>query len=409
MEGDMIPKQTAPDRLGPIYAFFCWCSGARLYLLKKCPTEFNKFMGIGVIVFFTGTLAALTGGYAMYTVFNNIWISFALGLFWGLLIFFLDWYIVSSLRKENNLGKELLSATPRLILSVFLAVVISKPLELRLFQNEILKEIEFLKRDSEINYQDKVFEEFDEIGHLEKENVLLQQNIRDKEGKRLELFQIMMEEAEGRSPTQRMGKGSVYKEKKMEYDRVSKELEQLNNTYLPQIQNNMQRVNQLKAIRDEKLKKGYQATEQYNGFLARLEALGSMTERNRYIHTANVFLVLLFILLESSPVLVKLMSKRGPYDVLLDAEELSGTYQTEKEISQKNASLNELLVKNRYGNQLKKETGKKVARDYFFQLQEAGMAINKEKIDRWKEKQSQHIKDNFEEESQRITKSLNTE
>ena len=184
MDNNNNPTKQQNSNMKRLYSFFCWCSGARLYLLKKCPTEYNKYFGIGAIVFFTGTLAALTGGYAIYTVFENIVVSVILGLFWGVLIFFLDWYIVSSLRKENRTGKELLSATPRLILSVFLAVVISKPLELRLFQNEIMKEIEVLKKDNELNYQNKVFEEFDEISQLEDNNERLYELIRNKEEER---------------------------------------------------------------------------------------------------------------------------------------------------------------------------------------------------------------------------------
>ena len=379
-------------KMKKVYSFFCWCSGARLYLLKQCPTEFNKYFGIGAIVFFTGILASLTGGYAMYTVFDNVYLAFIFGLFWGILIFFLDWYIVSSLRKENRIGKELLTALPRLILAVFLAVIISKPLELRLFQNEILKEIEILKRDNEINYQGMVFKEFDEISKLEEENNQMNKTLRDKENKRLQLFNLLVEEAEGRSPTGIIGKGPVYKEKKLEYDKISNELDNLNKIYLNQIHQNQQRINQLKTERDQKVNVGFTASENYSGFLARLEALGSLSAGNKYIEMANLFLIILFILLESSPVLVKLMSKRGPYDILLDSEEITKTFKTENEIVRLNTLLDEESENKRKKKRLKSDTRTKVLDHFYEKLMEAGKEINQIKIDRWKEKETKKKK-----------------
>ncbi len=389
-----------------LYQFFCWCSGARLYMLKKSPTEYNKYFGIGAIVFFTGILASLTGGYAMYTVFKNYFAAALLGGFWGVLIFFLDWYIVSSLRKENQLGKELLSALPRLILSVLLAIVITKPLELRLFKNEINKEIEVLKRDSEINYQDMVFEEFDEISKLENENKLLREEIAQKQQERKQLFELLIAEAEGRSPTNIVGKGSVYREKKQEYDKVSTELETLRNQSQKIIQDNNGRISMLKESRDEKIASGFEATNKYDGFLAQIEALGSLSARNKNIYHANLFLVILFILLESSPVLVKLMSKRGPYDVLLELEEIQMTNENEHEILDMNTSLDEARLSKKMKKKIKKEARQKVMYHYYEHLIEAGKEINMTKINRWKEKETTKINNNFDEESKNISNSL---
>ena len=399
-------NNSIPERpvMNNFYRLFCWCSGARLYLLKQCPTEYNKFFGIGIIVFFTGLLAALTGGYAFYTIFRNTFISAVLGLIWGTLIFFLDWYIVSSLRKENRLGKEILSATPRLILSVILAVIISKPLEIRLFQNEIMQEIEVIKRDNEINYQNMVFEEFDEISRLEEENNRLMQILNTKAEQRNKLFGLIVEEAEGRSPTQQIGKGPVYKEKKEEYNKVSAELEALNTSYLQQIDNNKVRIQKLKSLRDVKINNGFEATEKYEGFLARLQALGSLSNKNKFIAVANIFIVLLFMIIESSPVLVKLMSKRGPYDVLFDSEELSKTYDTENELLKLNSVLNDEIENKKQNKKLKNFVRNKSLEDYYQRLTEAAKEINETKIKRWKEKETKKINENFEGEANNISK-----
>ena len=53
------------------------------------------------------------------------------------LIFNLDRFIVSTIKKRDSKWKELLQATPRIILAMIIAMVISKPLELKLFEKEI--------------------------------------------------------------------------------------------------------------------------------------------------------------------------------------------------------------------------------------------------------------------------------
>ncbi|GAL00194.1 hypothetical protein JCM19314_448 [Nonlabens ulvanivorans] len=58
-------------------------------------------------------------------------------MFGGLLIFNLDRYIVSTLKKSDKKINEIWQATPRIILAVIIAVVISKPLELKIFEKEI--------------------------------------------------------------------------------------------------------------------------------------------------------------------------------------------------------------------------------------------------------------------------------
>ena len=117
--------------------FFWLCSGANRPLLEKCPTEGSKYVGIGATIFFTGIFAALAGAYALYTVFGNYYVAVIFGLVWGLMIFNLDRYIVSSMRKEGNPAKEFYTALPRIVLALLISLVIAKPLEMKIFEKEI--------------------------------------------------------------------------------------------------------------------------------------------------------------------------------------------------------------------------------------------------------------------------------
>lgn len=120
-------------------SFFITCSGADTDILDNCSAgERTKYAGIGATVFFTALMAFFAASYALYTVFDSYLIATAFSFVWGgLLIFNLDRYIVSTLKKSDKKMNEIWQATPRIILAVIIAVVISKPLELKIFEKEI--------------------------------------------------------------------------------------------------------------------------------------------------------------------------------------------------------------------------------------------------------------------------------
>lgn len=98
--------------------FFLICSGADQTILNNCSNgEQNKYAGIGATVFFTAVMAAITDSYTLFTVFDNVYVAIGFGMIWGLLIFNLDRFIVSTIKKSESKVKEVLQATPRLILS----------------------------------------------------------------------------------------------------------------------------------------------------------------------------------------------------------------------------------------------------------------------------------------------------
>ena len=317
-------------KLNWFYRFFCWCSGVRLYLLKLCPTDFNKYFGIGIIVTFTGIMASISGGYALYTIFNNLTISCIFGIIWGLLIFSLDWYILASLKKEKKIAKEFLNTLPRILLAILLGIIISKPLELKLFEKEINQELISMQKDLEINYKNKVSDEFDEIEVLQTENGRLYNEIKSREAYRDSLFTLIIEEAEGRSPTSMIGKGPVYREKKQEFDKVNNELIELKNRNIARISKNESRLNAIREEQNIEIKMGTETSKNYDGFLAKTQALNSLSKKNKDVKYVNFFVILLFIIIESSPMLVKLMAPRGAYDILLDFEEKKNTIEIKR-------------------------------------------------------------------------------
>ncbi len=106
----------------------------------NCPkSEHIKHVGIGATILLTATLALFSGSYALYTIFDALPVAIVFGIVWSLIIFNLDRLIVSSMRKTGSWIKQLLAATPRLFLAFLIAIVISKPIEIRLLETKINK------------------------------------------------------------------------------------------------------------------------------------------------------------------------------------------------------------------------------------------------------------------------------
>ncbi len=303
-----------------VKTFFWYCSGADTGLLKECPTDTSKYTGIGATIFFTGLFAALAAGYALFTVFDSVWLAVPLGLVWGLMIFNLDRYIVSSMRKSGNTLNEFGMALPRIILALLISIVIAKPLELKIFEKEIAGELTVMEQELYARQEQEVRDRYaGSRAALMAELEDLSQDIADKTARRDELARIAQEEADGTGGTRRRNAGPIYRIKKADADRVEAELDDLKASHGALIKNKTAEVARLDSAAAYEL--ATLEKEKIGGPAARIDALSRLTERSDAIWWANAFIILLFIAIETAPIFVKLISGRGPYDHLLGTVE----------------------------------------------------------------------------------------
>ena len=299
-----------------LISFFWFCSGADTDILKKCPSETAKYTGIGATVFFTGVFAFLSAAYALYTVFDNVFTSIAFGIVWGLMIFNLDRFIVSSMRKEGKTGREFAMAIPRLILAILISVVIARPLELKIFEKEISPELVVMEQEKYAVQESQLMSRFVPYQDSLRFRIsLLKQEILDKAAKRDELLRIAQEEADGTGGSRRRNLGPIYKVKKADADRAEQELAELS-------ANNRESIASLETLLAGSIATMNQEMSslersRLNGPAARMEALDRITQNSQAILWAHWFILLLFIAIETAPVFVKLISPKGPYDNLL--------------------------------------------------------------------------------------------
>jgi hypothetical protein len=367
--------------------FFAWCSGGRIYILQQCPTEINVYLGIGIIVFLTGLLAALSGGYAVWMVFETVWAAIAFGLFWGIMIFFLDWYLVASLRKEKMWWKELFMAFPRLVLSVFIAVVVARPVEMRLFEKEIEARMARGQLEQRQQADSMLMAQFSEIETLKSRNDSLQNRVDALTTRRDRLFAMYIAEAEGTSGTGVAGKGPVFKEKKAEYDKAQFELDEVKARFFPIIEQNFERIKFLQRERDQLLTANQVIITRTKGFLSRFRSLSDLQDEDPSVYAVSWFILLLFVVIETSPIFVKLISNRGPYDDLLALEQLRTSAEAKKSYTSiRNQLLRELDLEHEMV-QAEMSVHQASSKESVEKLAEAQREINTARIQRWKEYQ----------------------
>ncbi|MEJ1221115.1 DUF4407 domain-containing protein [Sediminicola sp. 1XM1-17] len=297
--------------------FFIRCSGADASILSTCsPGEQNKYAGIGATVFFTAVMAFIAGSYALYTVFDNYYSAIFFGLIWGLLIFNLDRYIVSTIKKNGRPWSEFFQATPRILLAVIIAVVISKPLEMKIFEKEINQVLLEQKNELTLANKDQIALQYNpKIEELRQNISNLKEEVALKETETNALYDTYISEAEGTAGTKLLGKGPVYQEKREKHDAALAELQQLKQDNAKKISDLETQIGGLQTAYKAQVSGSQPIIDSFDGLMARIGALDKLP------WFPSFFIFLLFLAIETSPIIVKLLSPRGPYDFKLEDEE----------------------------------------------------------------------------------------
>jgi hypothetical protein len=375
--------------------FLIFCSGSDKGLINQCPnSERIKYSSIGATVLLTGILAAISSGYALYTIFRGekyaMISAIGFGLVWATVIFNLDRYIVSSLRKEGNWKKELLYATPRFIIAILISLVIAKPLEVRIFASRIEQQILEDKRqklkDEKLwidqqndltKLENTMQDQTSELGTLDSlrqgdptsddfkkllgdRNMALQDlnSVSKSNNPKISDYNFKISQIKGDPNNYREIKddstGAVIDRKLLsEASKSINDLAYSRNVLLNEIKAKQKRVvnldaeiqkarNDYKAIMAQRISEKQAEMAQTkqtkaqadsiaqiqfdesvkvkersytNNFITQVEALGNLnSETFSTMWWTSILLMFLFITIEIAPIVVKLLSKRGPYD-----------------------------------------------------------------------------------------------
>ena len=332
--------------------FFIICSGADTDILKDSAIgEQNKYAGIGATVFFTALMATIACSYALFTVFNNIFTAIFFGLIWGLLIFNLDRFIVSTIKKRESKKQEIAQVVPRLLLAFIIAVVISKPLELKIFEKEINQVLLTEKNQMTLNNKTQIAQQFTpEIDKIQAEINDLKSEISTKENETNTVDETYIAEAEGTKGTKRLGKGPVYKEKRTKHDAALKELSELKSNNTDKIKAKEIAIANLIHQQKDSETKTQPIINNFDGLMARINALKTLP------WLPSFFIFLLFLAIETAPIFSKLISSKGEYDFKLENEESKIKTWIQQQVHQREAILKtDIELNNKIYSDLKTE------------------------------------------------------
>jgi hypothetical protein len=320
----------------PLMRLLWSASGGDRYILERATySDQIKYMCLGGIIVATGFMAALAGGYAFYTIFEPrgsaiesqfSWtttiISIFFGCFWGLMIFNLDRFIVSSTGKgdgtEAITWDELKGAIPRLVLGAIIALTISKPVEIRMFKSEIdaalheeqLKTRKDYEKRTRVNYEDRLALIDKDLEKFEKERTDLVERIKKAEKEHTDQLQ-------GRAGAP-AGDGKLAQALLTIKDNLILELNRFDDKNKERIKELTDNKRKLILEMDEELSKNEKVANGLDGLLERIKLSHHIAG-----FWISLFITLLFMAIEMTPIFFKLMLVKSPYDFLKDnVEEL---------------------------------------------------------------------------------------
>lgn len=323
-----------PGRKRSEFNFLWWCAGAHQDLLRQHQSEHSKYSGLGGVILATFVLAALSAGYAIFSVFGNwIW-TIAFAIIWGLIIFNFDRFLVSTMRKYGvSRRKQFWMAVPRIALAILIGITIARPLELKIFEKEIdTKVVENNHKKMQMNDSLLRIENQALLQNAQSERdrlVSRKQNIEDTLHR---LQQAYVQEADGTGGSLQRGIEGLTRLKQDAYQNAQRQFGPELSTLETGIRAQDSMLTAANAGIEGK-RKQYEKDALANvGFLERNKALSDLADEESSVFWTSLLLSLLIILIEVGPILSKLIMPIGPYDIALAKEELTSMAASENDM-----------------------------------------------------------------------------
>jgi hypothetical protein len=345
--------------------FLIGLSGARIEVLRRCPTERIKFQSLGWAILITSGMATVSMWFALTSAMGfNATLSFPVALLWGFIIMGIDRWLVTSMPLDGK--RKFLIAAPRLALAILLGSLISTPIVLRVFQSEINNQVSVIKENNEAAFltsqqrgsvQARVTTTQAKVTNLEQvidSNGAVAINPANDPVVQGLTSQLTSERKVAATDYHAWqcqlyggcgapkGSGPLAAASKARYEadvsqvntltgEIQAREQQLQSTSTDSQASRLQQAKsalpgaqaQLAAAQAEEasLLNNFQATNSAtNGLLIRLKALDQLSAGDSTLQLARILLFLLFLVIELLPVTVKLLQQPGNYELILRKE-----------------------------------------------------------------------------------------
>lgn len=300
-------------------AFLWWMSTAEPVLINDFEVDKNRYRITGFIVLCTAIFATLAWTYFFSTTISSAAIYVPLGLFMGFVVLSIDRALIKGISKsnKNKVGAFLL----RGLLAITIGLFMAQPAVLFLFDKEVKMQASL---DNEGRKQIKR-KQLDSLYAGQKNELLaekkrLENNLQTRYTEMLAAQKNYLAETDGTGGSGKVGISTIALAKKKEFERLDNFLVQTKQQEQPKIDTLEKKLHTLEA--DIKQQELLFASLLNNGFLTRIEAMQHLVEANRAVAFRYYLIVVILMLIELMPVIIKMMMPSGPYEQQVQTTDL---------------------------------------------------------------------------------------
>jgi len=295
------------EKISNIKKALIFCSGADYDTLMQCSkSEINKFCIIGTTVLIPALLSIFTIGYAVWVITKNTTAVFFASLIWPIVIFIIERAFVANLKP----GTFNFSVILRLTGAIVISFTISEVLLLGVFRDSIEQKLA-QNLTSDVRSINQKYDQ--QLASIQNEISTAKSLLDAKERALLDEIDGLVVSGfgtgiKGYGPSATKKEAALNQEK--EYFESFKQKKQAEYAELEALKNSESSITQEKHA---------------EGLLGRMIALSELSDEYTHVFWATWLLRLLFIVLETLPLVIKLTSDRNGgqyYQVLSKNEEI---------------------------------------------------------------------------------------
>jgi hypothetical protein len=313
-----MTQSNTTSNISFITRILLWLSKTDTDLYIKSPenVQFTR-KSLGFLVLFTGVFAFLTASYFVRTLFHQydpeahaltvstsgLFVSYLIGILFSAGIIIIDREIVSA-------GSRL-SALIRLPLAIIIGLVVSIPLKVLLFSDQINKE---LTLSAQVENADHIDRRNDRIFNAENRMNDLRERIDEERKKQAHWRNVMEAEVVGRvgqGRTGLAGEGPAYNNAKENFE-LHKRFEQ---KYVDELNNLGDEYDVIVERAEGELER--MRIDQSYDFVSQYQKMQQMSRENNDLKMLGNLILILFVLIECIPAIIKLMKEPDEYDTML--------------------------------------------------------------------------------------------
>lgn len=399
MENTNLNQNAKPQdevKSGGIINEFLWTfAGVNKPILRQCPNEYAKYAGMGGTILGTAIMAAISGAYAIHFVFENTLIAIAFGIFWGTLILNLDRFIVSTMYSDGKhtvSWQELKSGLPRIIMAIFLGIVISTPLEMKLFEERIKNEISIVNQEQRDNYKARQTNAVDLEEYRQQERKVVNEISRLRLSIESQRDALDKEEM-GLSASGKAGRGNAYSTKAKNLEETKRDLEKYERDNQEVLESLRKKISSIEAEQSLELE-NYNRKLEEDGFCKRYEAFARIDDNNPELTMVIWFIRMLFIIIEVAPVFFRMMIATGSYDELLRAKAIYISKMAEKQSREVTDEYETEIRINTERNRSRLEAENQANKQLYYGIANAQSEVIAKAIENWKKQELEKVAKN---------------